>query len=200
MRAGAQTGQAILYLQDMVAKFGAVTRDKKGNIEVVGLGQDDLITLADGAMIAAGKPEGLKDKRIKAKLDKVTTAPFPSCRFAGDLTSIQCGTISLTLSSPPTVKLQAVEWFRLGEGGAGSFAGLSSSYKVSSAWSWSKMLEDAKNNSRFTKLAQEASTSAEKMESEGRGFDAVMVRKKSLDAMTANKAGVGPGKFMPGIH
>jgi len=200
LRAGARTGQAILDLQKQIAAFGAVTKDSKGNIEVTGLGEEDLLTLANGCMAATATQGAIKDKRIKLKMDSILKNGVPPCRFQGDLSAIQCGRISLQLSSPPALKVDALEWWRLGEGGAGSFAGLSGSYKVSSAWSWSQALESARNDSRFTKIASEASTSAEKMESEGRTFDAVMSRKKSLDAMTANKAGVGPGKFMPGIH
>ena len=198
--AGARTGQAMINLQKAVAKFGAIRRDKDGNIEITGLGADDLQVLANGSMAATAAPGTIQDTRIKSKMDRIMKATFPACRFQGDITAIQCGTIGLHLSSPPSLKVDAVEWWRLGEQGGGSFAGLSGTYKVSSAWSWSQALEDAKGDSNFSKLAQETAASTEKMESEGRTFDAVMTKRKAVESMSANKAAVGPGKFMPGIH
>lgn len=198
LKAGGRTGEAIQVLQRQIAKLGKVTKDKTGEYVVRGLGKDDVVTLASGAMKATA--DKITDKWINAKMDSITKNPFPACRWQGELTAIQCGKILVHLASPPVLKLDMVEWFRLGESGGGSFAGVSGTFKVSSSWSYSQALEDAKGDSKFTKIATEASTAAERMESEGRTFDAVMTKKKAIDSMTANKAGMGPKGFLPSVH
>ncbi len=188
--AGALVGQAMINLQKDIPRIGRLTRDNKGNIEVRGIGADDLQTLATGAMRQAEK---MNDKRIRSQLDRILTDET-TCRYQGDVTRIQCGRAFLDLASPPVLKIDGVEWY------GAAFAGLSGSYKVASSWSWSKALEDAQNDSRFSKYAAEVAETAEKMEAEGKSFEAVQARKKAIEQMKANKAGMSPGKFLPGVH
>lgn len=187
---GAQIGQAMLNLQQDIGQIGKLERDGKGNIEVRGIGADDLQILATGAFLRSGN---ITDRRISAKLTEIRNDRAP-CRFQGDTNRIQCGRASLDLATPPVLRIDGVEWF------GSSFAGLSGSYKVSSSWSWAKALEDAKGDSRFEKFAKETAAAAEQLEAAGQSFDATMTRKKAVEKMKANKAGVGPGKFMPSIH
>jgi hypothetical protein len=95
--------------------------------------------------------------------------------------------------------MSGLPWY-VAEGMNTGFAGVTASYKVASSWSWSKALEDAKSDSRFTKYAKEASTAAEHLEAEGKSFEAAMSRRKAVEQMQGSKQGLSAGKFMPSVH
>lgn len=194
--AGAVLGQAQIYLQTDTAKIGKIKRDKDGTVEVQGLGQDDLLNLAAGALKRAQRQ--ISDARIKLQLAKIKKDPMP-CRFAGEPSLIQCGQAVLTLGAPPVLKITGMPWYSA-DGFHTGFAGVSATYKVASSWSWSKALEEAKSDSKFSKFAVEASTAAEHLEAEGKSLEAAMSRRKAVEKMQASKQGLSAGKFMPGVH
>lgn len=193
---GAILGQAQIYLQADIAKIGKIKRKKDGTVEIRGLGQDDLLHLAAGALKKAQKQ--ITDTRIKIQLQKIKADPSP-CRFAGDPGQIQCGQAVLTLAAPPILKITGMPWYAA-DGFHTGFAGVSATYKVASSWSWSKALEEAKNDSRFSKYALEASSAAEHLEAEGKSLEAAESRRKAIEKMQSSKQGLSAGKFMPSVH
>lgn len=175
---GARAGQAQIYLNNWIAKIGRIKKGRAGDYEVQGLGADDLVTLAAGAWIQADK---ITDARIRTDLDAILNDRTP-CRLAGDTSTVQCGAAVLQLAAPPTLRYRAVEWF------GGAFAGINGSYKVSSAWSWQRALEDGQSSSSF------ARRTADELEAQGDAFDATMTRKQAVERSRHNKSSLSGGK------
>ena len=175
---GARAGQAQIILNNWAAKIGKIKRSKSGALEVSGLGSDDLVTLAAGAW---QKAEYLTDTRLLSDLDNIRNDQT-SCRLSGDPATIQCGAAVLHLSTPPSLKYRDVDWY------GGAFAGINGIYKVSSSWSWSKALENAKSNSTFVKKQ------ADELEASGEAFDAVMARKQAVEKSRTNRSTLSSGK------
>lgn len=180
---GAVVGQAQLNLNDDISKIGVIQRNKSGELEVTGLGADDIKTLANGAFKRAKTT--ITDPRIKSGLDAILNDKTP-CRFAGEPSQIVCGTTALVLNTPPNLKYNGVEWY------GGSYAGISGSYRASSSWSWSKALENASGSSSFDRNV------ADDLESQGKSVEAVMTRKKAVERSKSNKTNMSPSKFLPG--
>lgn|GEM_PF-6361910 len=194
--AGAVLGQAQLFLQADVAKIGKISRQKDGTVEVRGVGQDDILLLARGALRKAQMQ--ITDVRIKMQLERLKRDLTP-CRFAGDPSQIQCGQAVLTLGAPPVLKIAGMPWY-VADGFHTGFAGVSATYKIASSWSWSKALEEAKSDSRYSKYAEEVAATAEHMEAEGKSLEAAMSRRKAVEKMKSNRQGFSAGKFLPTIH
>ncbi len=175
---GARAGQTQIYLNEWIGKIGRLKKNRAGDYEVIGLGADDLISLAAGAWI---KSEHITDKRIKRDLDAIKRDRTP-CRLGGNTQTIQCGAIVLSLTAPPALRFRQVEWF------GGSFAGIGGNYKVSSSWSWQKTLEDSRGTSSF------ARKTSDELEAKGDAFDATMTRKQAVEKTNTNKSTMSSGK------
>ena len=194
-RMGATIGQALIYLQQDIPLIGKMQKTKTGEIEITGLGANDLQLLAAGAFKRAEAK--ISDLRILSQLSAITSNT-EACRLVGGVEQnmrIQCGQATITLSSPPDLVYQGTPWY-----GSNGYSGISASYRVSSSWSWSQALEAAKTDSQFARYATEASDSSEHMESEGKSLEAAMTRRQAVDWMRANKTNMGAGKFMPSVH
>lgn len=189
---GAVAGQAVIYLQQDLAKVGGPRKTVSGDIEITGIGLDDLLLLTEAAIVRAEKT--ITDSRIRNRLVSMLADKTP-CRLAGENSNIECGKATLTLTTPPTLKYQGVDWY-----GPESLAGLKATYKIASNWSWAQSLEEASQDSRFKKLAIEASKAAEHAESQGKGFEAALARKKAVERAQASKQQMGPGKLLPGAN
>lgn len=189
---GAIAGQAMIYLQQDIAKVGSPRKTAEGEIEITGIGLDDLLLLTDAAIVQAKK--SLIDKRILTRLAEILEDKTP-CRLAGEPTNIKCGKALLTLAAPPTLRFQGVDWYS-----PESLAGLKSTYKIASNWSWSKSLEESSQDSKFQKLATETVKAAEKAASEGKGVEAVLAKKKAVERTRASKQQMGAGKLLPGVN
>lgn len=184
---GAIIGQAMIYLQGDLAQLGGVKRTKNA-FEIIAIGADDLLALAQGAHKRA--QAGISDARIRNRLEEILSDQAP-CRLAGDPTSIKCGKSLLTLTVPPKLTFRGVEWY------GHAYAGLDATYKVSSSWSWSQSLEHATTDSTFGRWAREQSEAAERLEAKGLTRDAVKTRREAVEKIRANKTSIGPGRFLP---
>lgn len=175
---GARAGQAQIILNNWIGRIGSLKKSKTGDYEVSGLGADDLITLAAGAWIQA---EEITDRRIRRDLDAILSDKTP-CRLAGEASTISCGSIVLKLTAPPALQYRQTDWF------GAAFGGINGSYKVSSAWSWQRALEDGQSSSSFARVT------ADELEARGDAFDATMTRKQAAERSRTNKTSVGTGK------
>ena len=177
---GARIGQAQLNLNRYLKELGSLKKTKtRDGYEVTGLGADDFILLAAGAWIEA---EQITDHRIRMQLPLILNSN--KCRLTEG--GILCGQALLQLSTPPTLKFKGYQWY-----GENSFAGISGSYKVSTAWSLAKSLENG--SSSTTSIKEQA----DRLESEGRTKEAVMTRKQGVERSKSNKTSMNPGKHVP---
>ncbi len=94
-------GQAYLNLTRDLAELGTeVTKDQEGNITLNNLGYDDLLALADGALLQAVTQ--ITNKRLKRLLKAIINDKTP-CRFGGAETTIQCGSATITVGGQPAL-------------------------------------------------------------------------------------------------
>ena len=175
---GARAGQAQILLKNWINKIGGVQKAKGGEYEITGLGADDIVSLAAAAWLQA---ENITDRRIKQDLERILSDKTP-CRLSGDVANIACGAMVINLAAPPSLRFRTVEWY------GGAFAGISTSYKVSSAWSWQKALEDSTGSNSFTRRT------ADELEAQGNAFDATMTRKRAVERSRTNKSTMSSGK------
>lgn len=179
-RGGARVGQAMLNLEQDVPRIGKATRNKAGDIEVRGLGAEDLRMLSRGAMKRAG--EKVTDGRIAAKLTELEgMVGAEPCRWQGDVSRIQCGRAVLELTTPPNLTADGVEWY------GHSFAGLTATYAAASSWSWSQGLDDMQRDSKFNRFAKDVAVTTETMMTEGKAVEAVLTKKQAVERSTGVK-------------
>ena len=185
-------GQAYLYLSSDLAALGNTgQRDKNGAITINRIGYDDLLTLAEGALIKATNK--ITDKRLKKIYQAIIMDKTP-CRFAGTITSIQCGLSVFEVGNNP--KLTALGMILYGNG---RYGGFEATYKVSSGWSYNQAVDHLKTTSKYKKMAQEVSDYADSMTAKGRAREAVMAKKLAWSRAKSGKAGLSLGKFIPGF-
>jgi hypothetical protein len=189
---GVVIGQAYLNLSsDLAALNAKVTKDKDGNIVVHDLGYNDLLTLADGALLRAINK--IHDRRLQ-KIYQSTVTDKTFCRFAGSITEIQCGSSMITISGKPTLVALGETIFS-----SNSFAGFTGNYKISSSWSYDQALEKLKSTTKFKKMAEEASKYADNLESKGKSRDAILIKKMALSQAKSGKTSLSLGRFIPGV-
>lgn len=191
-RQGTLIAQAAIYLQDDVAAVGRLTRKPDGSVEVRGLGGEDLKILARGAIQRA--TESVSDGRLKDTLARIEKDVAEStCRFAGDVTTIKCGSTVLSVTTPPVARYNGIAWFSATEG----FGGLHGSYRVASNWSYSQALEAMKSDSAFSRWAAEVSAATENLEAQGKSREAVITKRKAVEKAASSKVGLSVARFLP---
>ncbi len=189
---GVIIAQAYLYLSnDLAALNDGVTKDETGKIIIKNLGYDDLQILADGALLRA--VQHIKNKRLKELYTEIISDERP-CRFAGTVSSIQCGSSAINLSIPPTLNALGVTVFA-----PDRFAGFSGQYRVSSGWSYNHSLEALKNTSKYKKQAEEVSDYTDEMESRGNSREALKVKKIAWTSAKSGKASLALARLIPGL-
>lgn len=167
---------AALTLSGSLGELANISRTKSGEVEVRGLGLEDLARLAKGLTLVAGeKPSGVKYERQ-------ISGP---CRFAGSPDAIQCGAATVKIGPRPELIVAGVQVY-----GPGSYGGIQATYKISSSWSYSRQLEAMQSTSEFSRFASEVSKYAEALESRGRSKEAAMARKKAVDLASHGEKGM----------
>jgi len=167
---------ASLTLSGSLGELANISRTKSGEVEVRGLGLEDLARLAKGLVAVAG------EKPFVAKYERQISGP---CRFAGSPDVIQCGSSTVKVGSRPELIVAGVQVY-----GPGSYGGIQATYKISSSWSYSKQLESMQSISEFARFAAEVSKYAEDLESRGRSKEAAMARKKAVDLASHGEKGM----------
>lgn len=156
---------------------------------VKGMGYDDFVMLADGALNRAIQ-NGITNQTITRMHDRAI-ADTSHCQFERSIENIKCGSTLITISTKPTLIISGVTWY------GDKFAGYQGVYKVSRSWSYQDAIEKLKSVSKYSKMAHEVSKFAEEMESKGRSKEAALVRKKAWELAKSGKQVVSPTKFMP---
>jgi hypothetical protein len=191
---GAIIGQAYLNLSnDLAAIKGAVSREKDGTIKVKGIGYDDFVILAKGALWKAVQT-GPINSAIKANFALLENIRPGVCQFDGFVTSIKCGPSVLRLGAIPQLRIAGQPWY--GDG----FAGFTGTYKLSSSWSYTDALEKMKSNASTTKFASEWTAYSEALESEGKSREAVMAKKKAWDYARSGRTNISPTRLLPNVQ
>ncbi|OPY67099.1 MAG: hypothetical protein A4E57_02469 [Syntrophorhabdaceae bacterium PtaU1.Bin034] len=189
---GAVIGQAYLNVTGDLQGIGSAPRkDANGNITVAGMGYDDFILLANGALHRA--IEQITHPTVKRLYVRATGDSSP-CQFDKSLENIKCGASLITLGAVPQLTVSGVRMY------GGSFAGFQGSFKASKGWSLSAAIERMKTDSRYAKFASDVTEFSEQLESQGRSKEAVMVRKKAVDIARTGKQAVAVSKLLPSIH
>lgn len=189
---GATIAQAYLNLtSDINSLKSGISKGTEGNVAVQGMGYDDFILLAEGALHKA--IQGIDNKPILKTLNRIRLDNTP-CRFEKSRETIQCGAAQIHLSVKPTLIVSTVEWF------GNKFAGFQGSYKISKGWSLSDALEKLKSTSSYSKFASEVSAYAENLESQGKSKEAVSVKKKAWDLAKSSKYVASPSQWLQGLQ
>jgi hypothetical protein len=186
-------GQAYLNLtRDLAALNAGIDRDGEGHIVINKIGYDDFLTLADGALLqAVGQITNNTHKRLYESI-KADKRP---CRFGGSISTIQCGSSSVTIGGQPGLTALGLTIFSNEQ-----FAGFTGNYKVSSGWSYDQAMENLKSTAKYSKMASEVSKYAEKMESHGKSREAIMAKKLTWNHAKTGKVSLSLAKLIPGIN
>lgn len=186
-------GQAYLNLtRDLATLNTGVDKDGEGNIVINKIGYEDLLTLADGALLQAVSK--ITNKRLKRLLESIKADKRP-CRFGGSISTIQCGSSTITIGGQPGLIALGLTIFS-----SEQFAGFTGNYKVSSGWSYNQAMEDLKSTAKYSKIAKEVSKYAEKMESHGKSREAIMAKKLTWNHAKTGKVSLSLAKLIPGIQ
>lgn len=187
---GSVIAQSYLNLNNSITEVkGMVSKDKDGNIVVDGIGYDDFIVIAEGALIETYR-NGIKNQTLLSLINRALNEQSP-CRFDKQVENINCGSVSINISASPSLSVSGIELY------GKSFAGYHASYKVSRSFSYSNALEKLKSSSKYYKWVAEVSTFAENLESEGKAKEATIVRKKAWEIAKSGKQTVSPSKLLP---
>ncbi|MDA8171163.1 MAG: hypothetical protein M0Z48_04955 [Nitrospiraceae bacterium] len=106
---GAIIGQAYLYLtEDLDSIRGSVRKDRSGHIDVRGMGYDDFVSLAQGALQRAIK--NIQNPTIRNMEVRATTDGGP-CRFDRETTNIKCGPDLMIIGTKPQLFVSGIEFY-----------------------------------------------------------------------------------------
>lgn len=193
---GGIIGQAYLNLHEDLRKLGIEEHSGTDKTTITGIGYDDLVTLANGALARVVSEGGLKItnstiRRLGWRALKYQ--PKIPYQLDGSLEKIRHGNTQVTLGAKPQVIVSGVQWY------GQAYAGLAGSYKVSAGWSWSDALEELKSDSRYGKAANEISKYADKLASKGNSTEAVLVQKRAFDMVKSGKQSASVMKLIPGL-
>ncbi|WP_306534055.1 hypothetical protein [Geobacter sp.] len=181
--------QEILQYRDCLALYGAFIGtaylNLTGAVEQLKsdsgtIGHDDILKLAAEALDKALAKGVTEAKGVKALHERILKAQGP-CFFDSSVTNIKCGFSSLVLGGKPQLYAGSIPIY-----GAG-YSGFTGTYRVSRAWSYSDAIEALKSTSKYSKIATDVSTYTEKLESNGKAYEAALIKKQAIKAVFSHK-------------
>lgn len=192
----------ILQYRDCLALYGAFIGtaylNLTGAVEQLKsdsgtIGHDDILKLAAEALDKAVAKGVTGTKGIKALHERILKAQGP-CYFDNSVTNIKCGISSLVLGGKPQLYAGSIPVY-----GAG-FSGFTGTYRVSRAWSYSDAIEALKSTSTYSKVAKDISTYTEKLESEGKAYEAALVKKTLIKKASSGKKSLNISGLLPSLQ
>ncbi len=185
---GAIIGQSIITLNKELPAVSKVNKNKKNNQRLIyDIGLEDLKLLAKGALNKT-LAKGVKSKFIKSYYQQIIKDE-KVCRFNGSTTSINCGAVTMGISSKPTLEVGGVQYFGSFET-TDHFAGLAGSYKISANFSYSNAIDELQSVSKYKKFAKDIQEYTDSLISKGYAKEAISIKKKAYDWAISNKTAI----------
>ncbi|MBW2598561.1 MAG: hypothetical protein JRC60_00310 [Deltaproteobacteria bacterium] len=194
---GAIIGQAYINLNEDMNKLDLQTSpDGTGTTTVSGIGYDDLVKLARGALdrvLKNGTGDIANPVIQRLALRAIKWRPEIPYQLDGSLEKIRHGSTQITLGAKPAMIISGVQWY------GQAYAGMSGTYKVSAGWSWSDAIEKLKTTSEYSKAAEQISEYSDELASKGNSTEAVLVKKRAFDLVKSGKQSASVMKLLPGL-
>ncbi|MFN3481040.1 MAG: hypothetical protein ACK415_11760, partial [Thermodesulfovibrionales bacterium] len=186
---GGIIGQAYLNFLDDISMIATFKKEKNNEVErIEGINYDELVRIASETWDRTVR-DGITSQAIRDMVN--TIRRDRECTFDQRVEHINCGGLSITLSSSPSLVYGATQFY------GGKYAGFSGTYRVSTTWSYMQAVELLRSTTKYARIAQEVASYTEQLEAQGKVRDAVMVRKNLWEMAKTGKSTVSLNNLLP---